>query len=182
MWSSRSRGKKTLRLQWRRDCKHIPSPCTLSPLCGADVPRRGEGIFFSTHKKGRPQGAPLHFGARRASGNAHPVTCVEWVAHAQRFWRNFQQRGDAVGAVFGVVGLVVCPFCLAGMCKTGYRKEWKHRNGIFLSPQYSAASRNTSRSCSRISLSKRAVDGMCSSTTTKPGCGPHLCSGSVRQS
>ena len=34
-----------------------------------------------------------------------------------------------------------------------------------------------SSSCSRASLSNLALAGICSSTTTKPGCGPDLCNG-----
>ena len=67
------------------------------------------------------------------SGGAEPIPGVEWAAHAQRhgryvhkFVRGHLFSGFAVDLdAFDGLGVasLVRPFCLAGGCRTGYRKE-----------------------------------------------------------
>ena len=77
-------------------------------------------------------------GAARRQAAAQPVTRVEGAAHAQRQWRHVDQlvgrhllcrRVGVLTVDAGaperplVLRSLVRPFCLAGVCRTGYRKE-----------------------------------------------------------
>jgi hypothetical protein len=72
-------------------------------------------------------------GLRARSGRGQPVARIERAAHAQRQRRDIDQfvGGHLLGGL-GVDGdaldrgrflSLVRPFCLAGGCRTGYRKE-----------------------------------------------------------
>jgi hypothetical protein len=91
----------------------------------------------SPHEKSPSMTGFLLVGAQRLSGSGEPVSRVEGAAHAQRQRRDVDElvsrhflgrrvarwkvdAGNWIGS--GMLSLVR-PFCLAGVCRTGYRKE-----------------------------------------------------------
>lgn len=94
---------------------------------------RSEGIVplpGEAERRGQAQSAS---GGCTELRRCQPVTRIEWAAHAQRqgrdvdqfvgghFLGGFRVDGDALDR--GRFLSLVRPFCLAGGCRTGYRKE-----------------------------------------------------------
>jgi hypothetical protein len=117
---------------WRRRASPATSTCSGGPRkCRWRVPGRR---WRSGSEKKKPRSAGLsRRGAGMRLGGREPVAGVEGAAHAQRQRRDvdqlvrrhllagFGRRGT--GCCTGSPWSLVRPFCLACLCRTGYRKE-----------------------------------------------------------
>ena len=116
---------------------HAPRP---------ETPRKGRPAALVSSpfpereaRREKGEGAKRLRGMPPTSSGAQPVTGIERAAHAQRHRRNIDQfvgrhlfggvfcldrdTFDIAAGAAGAARSLVRPFCLAGGCRTGYRKE-----------------------------------------------------------